>query len=251
MKVLINGAFGRMGTLASETINNHPEFELVAQTSRQDDLAQVILNTQPDIVLDLTTAESVWENCNLILDHNISPIIGTSGLSSEQVEQLKIKSSQSKIGGLIIPNFSIGAVLQMQYAAKMAKYFSMAEIIEMHHENKLDAPSGTAINTAHKIGNNIGKHINTDNKSESKPELEILSGSRGAKYNNIPIHAVRLPGVIAKQQVILGNRAETLTIEHNTTSREAFMPGIILACQKVKQFDTMHVGLENCLNIEQ
>ena len=138
----------------------------------------------------------------------------------------------------------------MQYAAKMAKYFSAVEIIEMHHENKLDTPSGTAITTANKIAENLNQASQTE-ISKNNPELNIIAGSRGARQNNIPIHAIRLPGILAKQQVIFGNPAETLTIEHNTINRKAFMPGIILACQKVRQFDTMHVGLESCLDNEQ
>lgn len=254
LKILVNGAFGRMGALACETLGAHPEFKLVGKVGRQDDLSQIIEQTQPDIVLELTTAESVWKNSNIILDHQISPVIGTSGLTPEQIEQLTDKASKLKLGGLVIPNFSIGAVLQMQYAAQMAKYFSNVEIIEMHHDTKLDTPSGTAIKTAKLISENLGKRrkeknnnkIENGEKSEKK-EIEIISGSRGAKQNNIPIHAIRLPGIVAKQQVIFGNPAETLIIEHNTASRKAFMPGIILACQKAKHFDTIRCGLEACL----
>lgn len=252
-KLIINGAFGRMGKLACEAISNHPEFELIAKVGKKDNLSQIILNNQPDIVLDLTTAECVWRNSNIILDHNISPIIGTSGLNPDQIKQLCSRASALKLGGLIIPNFSIGAVLQMQYAAKMAKYFSAVEIIEMHHETKFDAPSGTAIATANKISEQLNQApISQLHHPElTNPELNIITGSRGARQNNIPIHAIRLPGIVAKQQVLFGNNAETLTIEHNTNSREAFMPGIILACQKARQFDTILCGLETCLDIDQ
>ena len=242
MKILVNGAFGRMGTLACSTIQAHKDFTLVATTGKSDNFSQTIIKTKPDIVLDLTSADCVWKNVNIILDHCVSPIIGTSGLTDEQLDHIKIKASHLKIGGLVIPNFSIGAVLQMRYAAEIAKYFAAVEIVEMHHDKKLDAPSSTAITTAKKISEK--RKVTNDN---ARKEIEILTGARGGKQNDISIHAIRLPGIVAKQEVIFGGEAETLTIEHNTISREAFMPGIILACQKVKQFDTMHLGLDACL----
>lgn len=219
--ILINGAFGRMGQLACKTIEKHPDFVLVAQTGKFDDLHQAITLHQPDIVIDFTNAECAWENMQKILRHRVYPIIGTSGLKKEQIEQIIEQSKIKQQGGLIIPNFSIGAVLQMRCAEQIARYFAKAEIVEIHHEKKLDAPSGTALKTAERI-----QQANT-----CVP----------------PIHSIRLPGFVAQQKVIFGAEAETLKMTHNVSHREAYMPGLILACQKVTQLDRIHVGLEICL----
>lgn len=219
--ILINGAFGRMGELACKTIEVHPDFVLLAQTGKHDDLDQAIHIHQPDIVVDFTTAHCVWENVQKILQHRVYPIIGTSGLRKEQIEQIVEQSKSKKQGGLIIPNFSIGAVLQMRCAEKIARYFAKAEIIEIHHEKKVDAPSGTALRTAERI----------QQVSTCVP----------------PIHSIRLPSFVAEQEVIFGANAETMSITHKVLSREAYMPGLVLACQKVMQLTQIHVGLEICL----
>lgn len=220
-KVLINGAFGRMGQLVCATIEKHPEFRLIAKTGRSDDLDQALKIHQPDIVIDLTNADCVWANAQILTRHQMPFIIGTSGLKKEQIEHLVEQSKTKKQGGLIIPNFSIGAVLQMRCAEQIARYFAKAEIIEIHHEKKLDAPSNTALRTA--------EHIQQANTCLS------------------PIHSIRLPGFVAQQEVIFGAAAETLSVTHNVLNREAYMPGLILACQKVTQLDHIHVGLEICL----
>ena len=222
--ILINGAFGRMGQLACATIEKRPEFTLIAKTGRNDDLDQAFKTHQPDIVIDLTNANCVWANAQILMRHQAHIIIGTSGLKKEQIEALIQQSKEKKFGGLIIPNFSIGAVLQMRCAEQIARYFPKAEIIEAHHEEKLDAPSGTALATAAKID-----HIHAASSCKT------------------PIHSVRLPGLVAKQEVLFGAEAETLSIVHNVQSRDAYMPGLILACQKVTTFDRMYYGLEFCL----
>ena len=222
--ILVNGAFGRMGQLTCPTIEKHPEFTLTAKTGRNDNLDQAITSHRPDIVIDLTNADCVWANAQTLMRHQVHIIIGTSGLKKEQIEALIQQSKEKKLGGLIIPNFSIGAVLQMRCAEQIARYFSKAEIIEAHHEKKLDAPSGTALATAAKID-----HIHAASSCKT------------------PIHSVRLPGLVAKQEVLFGAEAETLSIVHNVMSREAYMPGLILACQKVTSLDRIYYGLDICL----
>lgn len=224
-KILINGAFGRMGQLSCDTIEKHLEFTLIAKTGRKDDLDQALKTHQPDIVIDFTSADCVWANAQILMRHHAHFIIGTSGLKKDQIDLLLSQSIINKKGGLIIPNFSIGAVLQMRCSAQIARYFSKAEIIEAHHEKKLDAPSGTALATAKKID-----HVHRELSCQT------------------PIHSVRLPGLIARQEVLFGAPAETLSIVHNVLNREAYMPGLILACQKVTSFDQIYYGLEHCLD---
>jgi 4-hydroxy-tetrahydrodipicolinate reductase len=219
--ILINGAFGRMGQLACATIEKHPEFMLIAKTGRQDNLDRALETHHPDIVIDLTHAECVWANAQILIHHRAHIIIGTSGLKKEQIDLLIQQSQEKNLGGLIIPNFSIGAVLQMRCAEQIAQYFAKAEIIEAHHEKKLDAPSGTALATT--------AHI------------------QRARDCQVPIHSIRLPGFVAQQEVIFGAEAETLSITHNVLNREAYMPGLLLACQTVTTFKQIHVGLDICL----
>lgn len=248
LRVLINGAQGRMGKLACEAIAAHPDFDLVARTGRDDCLKSSIRQAKPKIVVDLTTAEFVWENCQIIIEENIHPVIGTSGLNQAQIEKLTAIADKIQLGGLIIPNFSIGAVLMMQYSAQIAKYMPNVEIVEAHHIGKLDSPSSTAMMTAEKIQQ--ARKQTHDTNTKTTPRKEIIAHARGATHAGISIHSLRLPGVVAKQEVIFGDHAETLTLQHNTLHREAFMPGLILACQKVRQFKTIQCGLEHCLTLD-
>ncbi|MBA3537509.1 MAG: 4-hydroxy-tetrahydrodipicolinate reductase [Tatlockia sp.] len=240
--VIVNGAQGKMGSLACETIKHHPDFTLVAGLSRQDDLGQTIRSTSAKIVIDLTRADSVYENSLTIIDCGAHPVIGTSGLIDEQIEVLIKRCEAQKLGGLIVPNFSIAAVLMMRFAAEAARYLTEVEIIETHHQQKLDAPSGTAMKTAEMIAKaRIGKQNELSLR-------EIVPGARGGSHHGVPIHSLRLPGFIANQQVIFGSQGETLTISHNSIDRASFMPGIILACREVQKLETLYYGLETLLD---
>ncbi|MBS0358008.1 MAG: 4-hydroxy-tetrahydrodipicolinate reductase [Proteobacteria bacterium] len=241
LKIIVNGALGRMGIMTATTIEKHREFELVAKLSKDDDLYGAIQKTKADIVIDFTLASTVYENTKAIITAGAHPVIGTTGLTHEQIQEFQKMCHDKKLGGVIAPNFSLGAVLMMKYASDAAKYLSQVEIIEFHHDGKEDAPSGTALRTAELISKNLS------NKTFLKAKKENLPGSRGANAHNIPIHAVRLPGFVASQQVIFGNTGETLKISHDTINRECFMPGIVLACQKVTQLKELIVGLENIL----
>jgi 4-hydroxy-tetrahydrodipicolinate reductase len=241
IRVIVNGSSGKMGSLACDTIKNHSEFELVAQLTKQDNLAQAIKETGAQIVIDLTRADCVYENSLTIIKHGARPIIGTSGLVSTQIKELTALCESNKLGGIIVPNFSIGAVLMMNFAAKAAEYLSEVEIIETHHQQKLDAPSGTALKTAEMIA---AARKNPKNKLELK---ELIPGARGGSHNEINIHSLRLPGVLARQEVIFGNLGETLSITHDSIDRRCFMPGVVLACQKVMSLNTLVYGLEHLL----
>lgn len=242
-RVIINGALGKMGSLACTTLDNHPDFTLVARLTRQDNLAHVIRDTDAKIVVDLTCAESAYENTLAIIQEGAHPVIGTSGLLAPQIEYLTNLCQKQLLGGIIAPNFSIGAVLMMQFAAKAATYFSEAEIIEQHHQQKLDAPSGTAIKTAQLIA-----HARTQPKNELKLK-EVLEGARGALYQDVNIHSLRLPGVLANQEVVFGQMGETLSINHRTLDRQCFMPGIVFSCQKVIELKHLVYGLEHLIAI--
>ncbi len=240
-RVIVNGAQGKMGTLACETLDNHNEFELVGSLGRNDNLAQAIKETEAQIVVDLTRADCVYENSMTIIHAGARPVVGTSGLIPSQIQTLTELSSSKKLGGIIVPNFSIGAVLMMIFAAKAAEYLSEVEIIEAHHQQKLDAPSGTALKTAEMIA---AARVKPKNKLELK---ELIPGARGGSHHEINIHSLRLPGILARQEVLFGNLGETLSITHNSIDRHCFMPGVILACQKVQQLTTLVYGLEHVL----
>ncbi|WP_454781667.1 4-hydroxy-tetrahydrodipicolinate reductase [Legionella sp. WA2022007384] len=240
-RVIVNGANGKMGSLACETLNNHQEFELVAQLGKDDDLAQAIKDTQAQVVVDLTRADCVYQNSLTIINHGAHPVIGTSGLLPNQIKELTTFCESRRLGGIIVPNFSISAVLMMIFAAKAAEYFPEVEIIEAHHQQKLDAPSGTALKTAEMIA---AARKDPKNKLNLK---ELIPGARGGVHYDINIHSIRLPGVIARQQVIFGSVGETLTITDDCIDRRSFMPGIVLSCQKVSGLSTLIYGLEHLL----
>ena len=221
IKVIVNGAHGRMGQLACEALRQHADFALVAQLGRAHDLAQEIQQHKPDIVVDLTSVDAVYTHAQIIIQHQVCPVIGTSGLTETQIHSLIEAAAQRNLGGIIVPNFSLSAVLMMYYSAQAARFFQKAEIIEMHHPFKKDSPSFTAKKTA---------------------ESMKMAAS-------VPIHSLLLPGIVANQEVIFGNPAETFSVKYNVIHREAFMPGLLLACQKVTQFKAIHYGLEHCLDL--
>lgn len=241
-RIIVNGAQGKMGALACETIKNHPDFELVGELTRQDNLGRAIKEKQAAIVVDLTRADSVYENSLTIIENGAHPVIGTSGLVDEQIQHLQNLCVEQKLGGIIAPNFSIAAVLMMRFAAQAARFLPEVEIIEAHHQQKFDAPSGTAMKTAEMIA----KARRQDKKVI--PSHELIPGARGGSHQNINIHSLRLPGILARQQVIFGSSGETLTLTHDSIDRASFMPGVILACQRVQQLDSLYYGLEQLLD---
>ncbi|CAN5383957.1 4-hydroxy-tetrahydrodipicolinate reductase [soil metagenome] len=239
--ILLNGAHGRMGQETHKALLLEPELQLVGELGRADDLATAIKNSKAQVVIDFTNPSQVFANTVTIIEAGLHPVIGTTGLTPLQIVELQELCATKKLGGIIAPNFSIGAVLMMRFAAEAAKYFSAAEIIEFHHQDKEDSPSGTAIKTADMIASA------RQQTPQLKQSREVITGARGALHRSVPIHAVRLAGIVANQQVIFGGKGETLTIQHNTINREAFMPGVILACKKVVQLDKLVYGLEYML----
>jgi len=241
VKVLINGARGKMGQETVKAIKADTELELVGERGKDTDLWATIKVTKPDVVIDFTTPDVVYENALLMIDLGVRPLIGTTGLKPEQIADLQQRCADKKLGGLIAPNFSLGAVLMMHFAKMAAQYLPDVEIIEFHHPAKLDAPSGTALRTAEIIAAARAQ------APQPVASHESVTGARGAACQNIPVHAVRLPGLVASQEVLFGGQGETLSIRHDTIHREAFMPGVRLACKKVMQLEQLLVGLDKVL----
>lgn len=241
IRILVNGALGKMGQEAVKAIQQDVDLKLVGQTGKTDDLTAAIIQAQADVVVDFTNPLVAYKNALTILNAGSRLVLGTTGVTSEQVQELERICKQQHRGAVIAPNFSIGAVLMMQFAQQSARYYPDVEIIELHHPGKMDAPSGTALKTAEMIAQENKQH------KIAKPLKETIPGSRGASSHGIPIHAVRLPGLVANQEIIFGGMGETLKICHNTIHREAFMPGVLLACRKVMKLDHLVYGLEKIL----
>lgn len=240
-RIIVNGARGKMGTMACAALKEHQDFLLVGELGREDDLRQAIKDRKAQVVVDLTRADSAFKNTLAIIESGAHPVVGTTGLLNNDIQQLKEISETKGLGGIIVPNFSISAVLMMRFAAMASRYFSEVEIIEMHHQQKQDAPSGTAIKTAEMIAS--ARKLQK-NKLSTK---ELIPGACGGKHEDIPIHSVRLPGILARQQVIFGSTGETLTITDDAIDRHCYMPGLVLACQQVQHLDTLYYGLEHLL----
>ena len=181
-------------------------------------------------------------NLRVALQHKVRPVVGTTGLGAKEHEEIRGLCTVHQTGALISPNFAIGAILMMKIAQEAAKLLPHVEIIELHHDQKLDAPSGTALRTAELIAGVRGQM-----RQGHPDEVEKLSGARGAQFAGIPIHSVRLPGYVAHQEVIFGGMGQTLSIRHDSISRESFMPGVVLACKRVLALDGLVIGLEKVM----
>ena len=241
IKVGVLGARGRMGAEVVKAVSEAADLELVAALDLGDSLDQLKSNGA-QVVVDFTTPDSVMANLEFLISNGINAVVGTTGFDAARISKLeKLIAASPKVGVLIAPNFAIGAVLMMEFATKAAKYFESAEIIELHHPNKVDAPSGTASRTAElmsKARKEAGMSAMPDATSTS------LDGARGASVGDIPVHSVRLRGLIAHQEVLLGGLGETLTIRHDSLDRAGFMPGVLLGVRKVISQPGLTFGLE-------
>ncbi len=233
IKILVNGAKGKMGAILSKTLKNTNGFELSGESNSKEQLKIYLHEQLPDVVVDLTTPQSVFDNSLEIINAGVRPVIGTSGLTEPQIQQLQDLCKQANLGGIIAPNFSLGAMLMLKCSKILASNFSKAEIIELHHEQKLDIPSFTSKYTADTI-------YQTQTTAKNSITGEQFKGNTPP-----PIHSIRLPGLLAHQRVIFGSTGETLTIQHDSIDRECFMPGILFACKKAIELDHLVYGLEN------
>ena len=241
IKVAVIGARGRMGSEVVKAVNEAKDLELVAQLDLGDSL-DALLTSGATVAVDFTTPDSVMANLEFLISHNINAVVGTTGFDDARIAKIKAALANSKSGVLIAPNFAIGAVLMMEFATKAAKYFESAEIIELHHPNKVDAPSGTAARTA--------ELMSAARKEAGLPAMPdatttSLDGARGATVGDIPVHSVRVRGLVAHQEVLLGGIGETLSIRHDSIDRVGFMPGVLLGVRKVVTHPGLTFGLEN------
>ena len=253
IRVGVSGAAGRMGRLVAETIVAANDLELVAlydPNAAGETIGDVTVASQPDVmnnaevIVEFTTPRVVMDNLRRWHEMGRHAVVGTSGFGDERIAQLESMWRPGTGNCLVVPNFSIGAVVMMRLAEIAAPHFDAAEVIEMHHDRKVDAPSGTAIATAGKIAAAGGEQRRAVESSE------LISGARGASVSGVTVHAVRLPGLVAHQAVILGGTGETLTIRHDTTDRQAFMPGVMLAVRRVAELPTaVTIGLEPLLGL--
>lgn len=250
IKVAVCGSCGKMGQEVVKAVIQDSELELVAKIdiicvgdSIFGSIEDGLKATKFDVLVDFTQPKSIFENAKTCLNNGISPVIGTTGLTDQQIAELQNLSVKNNVSCLIAPNFTTGAVLMMMFAKQAAKYFDNAEIIELHHNQKKDAPSGTAVKTAKmmaEVKNNFAKG--------NCEEVELIQGSRGGtSYSDIQIHSVRMPGYIASQEVIFGSAGQTFKIRHDSMDRSCYMPGVILAIKHVATTNDFVYGLENIL----
>jgi 4-hydroxy-tetrahydrodipicolinate reductase len=262
IKIIIAGPRGRMGREAVALVNSTEQFQLIAVVDHKNDgmklsdlegfpsldipiykdLEECLQNHSADVLVDLTTPEVGMLHTKTALTYNVRPVVGTTGFSKNDLEELEAICREKQLGCIIAPNFAIGAVLMMKFSQMAAKYFEDIEIIEMHHDQKLDAPSGTAVKTAEMIS-----AVREAKKQGHPNEKETIAGARGADYDGMHIHSVRLPGLIAHQQVLLGSDGQTLTIRHDSYNRSSFMSGVKVAVETVMNLNSFVYGLENIL----
>lgn len=248
IKVAVCGALGKMGKEVCETVLAQDDTELVARidiagNDTYKSIEEAAKAAGIDVLVDFTQPKSIFENAKFCLNNGIKIVIGTTGLKDDEIEYLKNLSKEKNTGCIIAPNFSTGAVLMMMFAKQAAKYFDNAEIIELHHNQKKDAPSGTAIKTA--------LMMSEENDSFTKgncPETETIQGARGGNsYNNIHIHSVRMPGYVASQEVLFGSNGQILKIRHDSIDRKCYMGGVMLAVRHVAEQNDFIYGLEHIM----
>lgn len=265
LNVVLAGPRGKMGTEAIKMITNEHLFTLVACIDRKnngktlneinhicennipiyDDAKTCFEELKPDIFVDLTIPQIGFEHTKCALEHKIAAVVGTSGFSGEQIDELSILAEQNNTGCIIAPNFALGAVLMMLFSKMAAKYFPDVEIIEKHHDNKIDAPSGTAMKTIEMIKES------RKSKTQGHPEeYESIQGSRGGNIDGIRVHSMRLPGLVAHQEVVFGSKSQLLTIKHDSFHRESFMDGLALAMNEVTKLNKLVYGLEQVMDLD-
>ncbi len=242
MRVGVLGARGRMGAEVCRAVEAADDLSLVAAVDAGDDRDPL---RGAEVVVDFTTPDAVVDNLRWCIEAGLHCVVGTTGFTDQRLDEVRSMLGESpSVGVLIAPNFGIAAVLMMRFAAEAAPYFESVEIIELHHPNKVDAPSGTARRTAEMIAAARSGKASPDATSQS------LEGARGADVNGVHVHAVRLSGLVAHQEVLLGGSGETLTIRHDSLSRESFMPGVLLAVRAVADRPGLTVGIEDLLGLD-
>jgi len=259
IKVVVNGALGKMGREIVNTLSREPGIQPVGAVELRvtenyltlpdgskvpfsSDLEDILTRCQPQVLVDFTVAQATMPAVRTATKHGVNLVIGTTGLSAEDIKEIDRLTTAHGVGAVVAPNFALGAVLMIHLAKIAAKYFDYAEIIELHHHRKADAPSGTALSTARVMAQAKGK-------SFSIPEQKGTWDSRKEQVEGITIHSVRLPGLMAHQEVLLGALGQTLSIRHDTISRECYLPGIIMAIKEVVKRKGLVYGLDTLLGL--
>jgi 4-hydroxy-tetrahydrodipicolinate reductase len=240
-RVLVVGAKGRVGSLVAKGVQGAKDLELAGAVDLGDDLGAALASTRPDVAVEFTTPVAVFANVSAILRARVHAVVGTTGMDEDQLGRLDALARERGVACLVAPNFALGAVLMMRFAEEAARFYPWVEVMERHHEKKLDAPSGTATETARRIA-----------RSRKAPpaavdEKETAPGARGGRVEEVAVHSMRLPGSIAHQEVWFGGPGETLVIRHDTVDREVFVPGVLLAVRKIDGMKGLVRGLEPLL----
>lgn len=262
MRIGVVGAGGRMGTEVCRAVAASDDLDLVAAVDPgavgrslrdvagidgtaggvvvTDDLGSLIA-ADVEVAVEFTGPATVGDNLVWLLEHDVHAVVGATGLRAEDLERARAAAAGSPANALIAPNFAIGAVLLMRFAAEAAQHLPHVEVVELHHDRKIDAPSGTALRTAELI---------SEARTEQPPDVagdEDHLGARGVRHADVRVHSIRLPGLVAHQEVIFGGEGQTLTLRHDSLDRTSFMPGVLLACRRVGDLDRVVVGLEHLL----
>ncbi len=263
IRVVIHGALGKVGREVIGAACKDPELQPVGAVDARADtdvlplpvgggsiplsrsLEAILKQARPDVIVDFTNAEASLEMVRVAAGHKVSVVIGSTGFSPQNLEQIDHLARAGGIGAVVASNFALGAVMMIHLARIAARYFDNVEIIELHHDQKLDAPSGTAVSTAKAIAEARGKAF-----VYPRVQKETVAGARGAETQGVALHSVRLPGLMAHQEVIFGTSGQTLTIRHDTINRECYMPGVVAAVKKVRGLSGLTVGLEKLLGLE-
>lgn len=261
IRVVVHGALGRMGREVVNALCREPDIQLVGAVEREvsedylplpdnsgavpfsSNLDYILTTCKPDVLVDFTTKKATMPAVRAATEQGVNLVIGTTGLTTDELKEIDQLALAHQVGAVVAPNFALGAVLMIHLAKVAAKYLDYAEIIELHHHLKADAPSGTALSTARAMVSARGKPFSRP------PEQDKTPDSRGGQVDGITIHSVRLPGLLAHQEVLLGGPGQTLSIRHDTISRECYMPGVILAIKEVVKRKGLVYGLDTLLGL--
>ncbi len=244
IRVLLAGATGKVGRALAPVLESAPDIEYAGGIGRETNLFAALRDRRPQVLIDFTHPSVGLEHALLAAENGVAPVVGTSGIAPDGADRLQRVCGEHSVGGVVAPNFAIGAVLMMWLAEQAAPHFEAAEIIEGHAAGKADAPSGTAVATARRLAQARERPF-----AYPRTEKLLLEGARGAVAENVTVHSVRLPGLVADQQVVFGLPGQTLTIEHRTTSREAYAPGVLLAVRRVIEDRRFYRGLDALLGL--
>lgn len=263
IKVIVAGALGRMGKEVVSAVCGDPQLDMAGAVDQKaveeylslpgglglvplgKDLEAMLVRVKPQVMVDFTHPDAVMGNIRVALRHGVVPVVGTTGLTQQNLQEIERLCATGNTGCFIAPNFAVGAVLMMHFASIAARYFSSAEIIELHHEGKADAPSGTALRTAEQMLAARGKPFEDGNTTKT-----LVEGARGGDVQGVHIHSVRLPGLVAHQEVLLGGQGQTLSIRHDSIDRGSFMPGVVMAVKQAPSIKGLVYGLDRLMGLQ-